>query len=132
MNNPESCSITSLANSKLFLMVNLLVATGSEIGIKCLAISKFCCFIAILKFCQLLFAQVSFNNIWRKFTCKRKIFFTYNRLIVRTGQYAKRVINKTNGLVDITLFSLLSSICPFNHFIQRLHASLIHITNVVN
>ena len=39
MNNPESCSITSLANSKLFLMVNLLVVIGSKIGTKCLAIS---------------------------------------------------------------------------------------------
>ena len=32
MNNPESCSITSLANSKLFLMVNLVVI-GSGYGI---------------------------------------------------------------------------------------------------
>ena len=39
MNNPESCSITSLANSKPFLMVNLLVAIGSKTGTKCLAIS---------------------------------------------------------------------------------------------
>ena len=38
MNNPESCSITSLANSKLFLMVNLLVVIGSKIGTKYLAI----------------------------------------------------------------------------------------------
>ena len=38
MNNPEYCSITSLANSKLFLMVNLLVVIGSKIGTKCLAI----------------------------------------------------------------------------------------------
>ena len=35
MNNPESCSITPLANSKLFLMVNLLVVIDSEIGTKC-------------------------------------------------------------------------------------------------
>ena len=38
MNNPEFSSITSLANSKLFLMVNLLVVIASEIGAKCLAI----------------------------------------------------------------------------------------------
>ena len=38
MNNPESCSITSLANSKLFLMVNWLVVIGSKTGTKCLAI----------------------------------------------------------------------------------------------
>ena len=38
MNNPESCSITSLANSKLFLIVNLLVVIVSKIGTKCLAI----------------------------------------------------------------------------------------------
>ena len=38
MNNPESCSITSLASSKLFLIVNLLVVIGSKIGTKCLAI----------------------------------------------------------------------------------------------
>ena len=38
MKNPESCSITSLANSKLFLIVNLLVTIGSKIGTKCLAI----------------------------------------------------------------------------------------------
>ena len=40
MNNPESCSITSLANSKIFLKVNLLVVIGSKIGTKCLAILK--------------------------------------------------------------------------------------------
>ena len=38
MYNPESYSITSLANSKLFLMVNLLVAIGSKLETKCLAI----------------------------------------------------------------------------------------------
>ena len=38
MNNWESCSITSLTNSKLFLMVNLLFAIGSKIGTKYLAI----------------------------------------------------------------------------------------------
>ena len=38
MNNPETCSITSLANSKLFLMVNLLVVIGSKIGTKFSAI----------------------------------------------------------------------------------------------
>ena len=38
MNDPESCSMTSLANSKLFLIVNLLVVIGSKIGTKCLAI----------------------------------------------------------------------------------------------
>ena len=38
MNNPESCSITSLANSKLFLMVNSLVVIGFKIGNICLAI----------------------------------------------------------------------------------------------
>ena len=38
MYNPESCSITSLANPKLFLMVNLLVVIGSKIGTKYLAI----------------------------------------------------------------------------------------------
>ena len=32
MNNPESCSITSLANSKLLLIVNLLSVIGSKIG----------------------------------------------------------------------------------------------------
>ena len=37
INNPESCSITSLVNSKLFLM-NLVVVLGSKIGTKCLAI----------------------------------------------------------------------------------------------
>ena len=31
MNNPESCAISSLINSKLFLMVNLLVVIGSKI-----------------------------------------------------------------------------------------------------
>ena len=31
---PESCSITSLANSKLFLMVNSLALIGSKIGTK--------------------------------------------------------------------------------------------------
>ena len=36
--NPEPCSTTSLANSKLFLMVNLLVVNSSKIGTKCLAI----------------------------------------------------------------------------------------------
>ena len=36
--NPESCSITYLANSKLFLIVNLLVVKGSKIGTKCLDI----------------------------------------------------------------------------------------------
>ena len=40
MNNPESCSITSLANSKIFLKVNLLVVIGSKIGTKCSAILK--------------------------------------------------------------------------------------------
>ena len=39
-NNQKSCSVTSLANSKLFLMVNLLVVIVSEIGTKCLAILK--------------------------------------------------------------------------------------------
>ena len=38
MNNPESCSIISLANSKLFLMLSLLAAIGSKIGTKFLAI----------------------------------------------------------------------------------------------
>ena len=38
MNNPESCSITSLANSILFLMVNLLAVISSKIRTKCLAI----------------------------------------------------------------------------------------------
>ena len=38
MYNLEQDSITSLANSKLFLMVNLLVVIGSKIGTKCLAI----------------------------------------------------------------------------------------------
>ena len=38
INNPESCSITSLVNSKLFLMMNLVVVLGSKIGTKCLAI----------------------------------------------------------------------------------------------
>ena len=38
MNNPEFCSITSLANSKLFFMMNLLVVICSKIGTKCLAI----------------------------------------------------------------------------------------------
>ena len=36
----------------------------------------------------------------------REIFFTYNGLIMRTGQSAKRVANKTNGLVDKMLLSL--------------------------
>ena len=36
---------------------------------------------------------------------REKKFFTYYGLIMITGQYAKRVANKTNGLVDITLFS---------------------------
>ena len=31
------------------------------------------------KYCQLLFAQVSFNKIWRKYACK-KIFFTGNKM----------------------------------------------------
>ena len=39
MNNPESCLLTSSANLKLFLMVNLLVVIGSKTGTKCLAIS---------------------------------------------------------------------------------------------
>ena len=34
IHNPESCSITSSANSKLFMMVNLLVVIGSKIGIE--------------------------------------------------------------------------------------------------
>ena len=38
MYNPESYSITSLANSKLFLMVNLLIVIGSKIGTKYLSI----------------------------------------------------------------------------------------------
>ena len=38
MSNPEPCSVTSLANSKLFLMVNLLVVIGSKIGTKYLVI----------------------------------------------------------------------------------------------
>ena len=38
MYNPESCSITSLGNSKLFLMVNLSAVIGSKIGTKYLAI----------------------------------------------------------------------------------------------
>ena len=41
MNIPESYSITSLANSKIFLMVNLLVAIGSKIGTKCLSVLKY-------------------------------------------------------------------------------------------
>ena len=41
MNIPESYSITSLANSKIFLMVNLLVVIGSKIGTKCLAVLKY-------------------------------------------------------------------------------------------
>ena len=40
MNNPESCSITSLVNSNLFLMVNLLVVIGSKIGTKWFLILK--------------------------------------------------------------------------------------------
>ena len=39
MNNPESCLLTSSANLKLFLMVNLLVVIGSKTGTKCLVIS---------------------------------------------------------------------------------------------
>ena len=38
MNNPGSCLITSLENSELFLMVNLLVVIACRIGTKCLAI----------------------------------------------------------------------------------------------
>ena len=38
MNNPESCSITSLGNSKLLFMVDLLVLIASKIETKCLAI----------------------------------------------------------------------------------------------
>ena len=38
MNNLQSYSIISLANLKLFLMVNLLVFVRSKIGTKCLAI----------------------------------------------------------------------------------------------
>ena len=38
MSNRESRSITSSANSKLFLMVNLLAVIGSKIATKCLAI----------------------------------------------------------------------------------------------
>ena len=38
MNNPESCSITSLTNPKLFLTVSLLVVIGSKIATKCLGI----------------------------------------------------------------------------------------------
>ena len=41
MNNAVPCSITSLENSKLFLMVNLLVFIGSKIGTKCWAILSF-------------------------------------------------------------------------------------------
>ena len=41
MNIPESYSITSLANSTIFLMVNLLVVIGSKIGTKCLAAVKY-------------------------------------------------------------------------------------------
>ena len=37
--------------------------------------------------------------------------FTYNGLINGTGQYVKRVASKTNGLVDITLFSLTPNSC---------------------
>ena len=37
MNNPESCSMTSLKISKLFLMVGFLDVIGSKIGNKCLA-----------------------------------------------------------------------------------------------
>ena len=47
-------------------------------------ITLFYCFIAICKYCQLLFTQVSFNNIWRKYACKI-IFFTYNGLIMHRG-----------------------------------------------
>ena len=35
---------------------------------------------------------------------------------MRTGWYAKRVTNKTNGLVDITLFSLIPN--SFNDVID--------------
>ena len=41
MDNAVSCSITSLENSKLFLMVNLLFFIGSKIGTKCWAILSF-------------------------------------------------------------------------------------------
>ena len=37
----------------------------------------------------------------------REKIFTYHGLIMRTESYAKGVANKTNGLVDITLFSLI-------------------------
>ena len=40
INNPESCSITSLVNSNIFLMVNLLVVIGSKIGTKWFVILK--------------------------------------------------------------------------------------------
>ena len=40
----------------------------------------------------------------------RENFFAYNGLIMRTGQYEKRVADKTNGLVDIKLFSLTPNI----------------------
>ena len=58
-------------------------------------------FIAILKYCQLLFAQMSFNNIWRKYAYKTNFFLAYNGLIMCTELYANRVVNQTNGLVDI-------------------------------
>ena len=38
MNNPESCSITSLGNSKLLFMVDLLILIFSKVGTKFLAI----------------------------------------------------------------------------------------------
>ena len=51
---------------------------------------------------------------------REKNFFTYYGLIMITGQYAKRVANKTNGLVDITLFSLTPNI-----FYNAIHTSFI-------
>ena len=41
----------------------------------------------------------------KKICVEEKNFSTYNGLIMRTGQYAKSAVNKTNGLVDTTSFT---------------------------
>ena len=58
---------------------------------------------------------MSFNYICRKYACKRNFFFTDNGLITRAGWYVKSVTNKTNGLVDTTLFSLT----PIRRFVKN-------------
>ena len=62
----------------------------------------FYCFIAIFKYCQLLLAQVSFNDIWRKYACKRKKFpydaISFSLYILHSLDYLKICFSIFNSL----------------------------------